>query len=160
MKPPSSTTPERRELAALAEENRAYLPPAFFEELSAIETSLVLGQDPTEVMRGLSEKRRAKKRGAGAEYSPELRNALLTELSILLCTDDPKYAHVRGFGRQVTAPSVKAIAAIIAGATFGPVFGLVVGMAAFIGLAIGSIGVEAYCRLRPPPSKDGGAQAP
>jgi len=146
-----ASIPDRRALAVLAEENRKHLPPVFFEDLDEIETALARGQSLTEAKRSATQSTKKKGVRGRQHWEPTIRDAILTEFSILLCTDDPKYSNVRSFGRQVSTPAVKTIAAVVAGVTIGPFYSLVVGAAAFIGLAIGTVAVESFCRLNPPP---------
>ncbi|MEO8657984.1 MAG: hypothetical protein ABI693_05915 [Bryobacteraceae bacterium] len=129
------------EVIYLAEQYRADVPDGFLREVDILAADLVQERVIAPV--------RSK---GGRRHQPsntQIKSAILGEISLLLCSDDPKYKSLRGQGNGVTKDAVHFIAGVIV-ATLGLASGAATGCVAFLVLACARVSVGVYCRLNPP----------
>jgi len=132
------------ELVAFAERYRCFLPDGFQEEIDVLKSELAQQRSIVPL--------RAKGRGSRRQSNVSIRAAILQELSLFLCTDDARYADLRGNGRKLTKEVVQFMAGVIVG-LLGVASGVATACVAFLALACARIGLGTFCRLNPPPSK-------
>lgn len=136
------------DLAGIAENERASLDPDFFEYRDHIEHSLALADYPSEVRF-----RSLETNGFGAK----LAAAALEELTLLLCTNDRRYAEVRARAGNFSNTVLPAVAGYVS-ATVGVSVAIAGAGVAFVALAILRVGVGSLCRAvkkeRGPSSSD------
>lgn len=133
-----------RELVSLAEQHRDEVPPDFIREMDSVEADLAAGRELTVVRsRGGSKSRRK-------VSSSDIKSAVMQEISIFLCTNDPKYKSLRGQGNVLGKDVVHFIAGFIV-ASLGIASGMATGCVAFAALACTKVGIAVFCRLNPPP---------
>jgi hypothetical protein len=131
-----------QELVELAEKHRRFLPKDFLRDVDAVAADLAADRS-IELMR-------TKGQSARRSSNVRIRSAILEELSLFLCTEDPRYASVRGEGKKVTKSVVQFVAGVIVG-SLGLASGAATGCVAFLALACAHVGIGAFCRLNPPP---------
>ena len=139
---PSKT---EQELAVLAAAYREYLPEGFEEEVAVIETELAGGRD----ILAIRERGSRGRKGSVAR----IRSAVLEELSLFLCSKDPRYKDLRKTGNTLSKDAANFIAGVVAGA-LSLSAGVATGCVAFLSLAALRVGIGTFCRLNPPPSKE------
>lgn len=118
-----------------AEQHRQFLPEEFFNDLALVEAELEGGLIPEVLL----------SKGSGTRSIPGIRSSILHELHRLLCTEDPFYKDVRIQARRVSQEAAGLIGTLVAG-TCGLFAGMVIGMVAFLSLAVMKIGTEVFCR--------------
>lgn len=129
-----------REMIELAENHRQSLGEEFFSYRDEIEANLLRSRWP-EIPKA-----------RGPESTPErvkLADAILSELRVLLCTDEERYADVRKQGGAWSKTAITAVAGYIT-ASLGVSAGLATGGVVFISLVILRVGVGAFCRVATP----------
>lgn len=137
------------DLKRFVDDYRASLPAGFDEEVLLLESDLAEGRKLATWQ----------PRGAENEIdhvtinNVSLRNAILRELSLFLCSDHPRYADVRGRGKELTSISVSMIAGYLA-ATIGLSLGVATAAVGFIALAISRVSLGVFCQLCDPLDKD------
>jgi hypothetical protein len=122
----------------MAEELRAELPSGFREEVDRFAADLAQG-------RGLTD-RRAK--GRRSQTNAAVTAAIVRELSLLLCSDDARYASVRSDGQKLSRDGVRFVAGVIVGA-LGLTAGAATACVALVAMACLKVGVGVFCRLNP-----------
>ena len=142
--------PSEMELMEFAESQRGKLPDRFFAELSAMEADLARGRWPQEPRsRSVRSLASVPKKQQDA-LKPGLRSAILAELRLLLCGNDPRYRDVRERGKALSKAGLGAVSAYVAGAV-GISLGVATAAVAFIALALCRLGVGVFCRITAPP---------
>lgn len=129
-------------LVAFAEEHRHLLPEGFVEEIDSLESQLTQNI-PVLATRAKGSRRSSKMTNA------RICAAILQELSLFLCTDEPRYQELRGTGRKLTKEVVHFIAGVIVG-TLGIASGMAVACVAFVAIACLRVSLATFCRLNPP----------
>lgn len=130
-----------RELVELAEQYRSVVPDDFFREVDSLSADLAQNRPLMKM---------TQKGGKRDQTSSRLKAAILEELSVLLCTDEPRYASVRNDSKKITKDAVHFMAGVIV-ATVGVTSGVATGGVAFIAIACARVGVGVFCKLNPPP---------
>ena len=131
-------------LVNLAEEHRAEVPNEFLREMDSVAADLASGRELVAV-------RSKGRRGVrGKVSSADIRSAILEEIRLFLCTNDPKYKAMRGEGHAIGKDVVHFMAGFVV-ATLGIASGMATGCVAFAVLACTRVGVAVFCRLNPPP---------
>jgi hypothetical protein len=126
------------DVVSLAEESRGELPADFFLYYDDLQGALARGTIPEALSaRGPD----------GSAWYGKIGPAILSELEVLLCTDDTKYAEVRKRGEQLGQTTIGAIGASVA-LQFGLTVAMATGAVAFIAIAIAKIGAATFCRMR------------
>jgi hypothetical protein len=74
--------------------------------------------------------------------------AIVRELSLLLCSDDARYASVRSDGQKLSRDGVRFVAGVIVGA-LGLTAGAATACVALVAMACLKVGVGVFCRLNP-----------
>ena len=97
------------ELIELTHRYQKDLPADFFTDLVGVASDLAVARRPP-VSRPLEAEAVAESTEAAKGWSIRLREAILEEIFLLLCTDDPKYQDVREAGKALSKPGVTAIA--------------------------------------------------
>jgi len=125
-----------RELAEFAEAGRGELPPEYFAYLDYVEAELVARRLPEPLLdRG----------GPAAPWFASAGPSILNEIRLLLCTDDPKHAHVRGVGRSFVDAAVPALAAAVASGLPLPPTAAAAAVA-FLLLSVLRVGAATFCQ--------------
>ena len=81
-----------------------------------------------------------------------IRAIIVRELSVYLCTDDPKYGSLRAEGRNATTALVAMLGATVATASGLPL-AAATGCVAYVALAVAKLGATVFCDLYPPPAR-------
>ncbi len=133
------------DLIKLTLEYQKHLPPEFFTDLVLVASDLAVARRPSVLRsRGAEKLLEAPENGGG--WSTRLREAILHELHLLLCTKDPKYRDVRSKGKSLSKPGVSAVAGALGTMLGGVPAGLITGAVAFFLLLVAKIGINVFCR--------------
>ena len=133
------------DLVEMTLEYQEHLPPEFFTDFVLVSSDLASLRRPATLRtRGTDKLLEPREKDKG--WSTKLREAILEELHLLLCTKDPKYKDVRAKGRSLSRPGVYAVAGAIGAVIAGVPAGLITGAVAFFLLFVTKIGVNAFCR--------------
>lgn len=133
-----------RDLSAIAEAHRRFLPKGFEEEVAALEVELDGGRSV------LAMRQKGKK--VRKDSSIRIRTAILEELSLFLCSDHDRYRDLKESGAELSKESVQFISGVVVGA-LGVTSGVATGCVAFIALATLRVGIGVFCKLNPPPQQ-------
>jgi hypothetical protein len=133
------------ELIDLTLKYQSSLPPEFFTDLVGVASDLAVAQWPTaSLTRGTKEGVESAEAPKG--WSTRLREAILEEIYLLVCTEDPKYGDLRDTGRALSKPGVTAIASAVSTVFVGVPIGLVTGAVAYLVLLVARVGANSLCR--------------
>jgi hypothetical protein len=128
---------KKRELRILAEDGVTLLPNDFGIHCAALEAAMTLGEWPELVSR----------LPAGLSLSQRLTNCIVDELYHLFCTEDERYAEVRGAGKSFTKHCLPTVAGFVAGSV-GVTEAMASSAIAFVTLAVFKVGRNAFCVLK------------
>jgi hypothetical protein len=124
------------ELQDLSEKYKGELPAGFFEYTSYAEEQLAERRSPG----------RWEARGLGRDEGVKLAEAILQELTILLCGNDPKYRDVAKSGKRFAQTATAAVGGYIA-AAFGIGIALATSAVAVCLLLVTRVGLGVFCRM-------------
>jgi len=133
------------ELIELTHRYQKDLPADFFTDLVGVASDLAVARRPP-VSRPLEAEAVAESTEAAKGWSIRLREAILEEIFLLLCTDDPKYQNVREAGKALSKPGVTAIAGALSAVFVGVPIGLLTGAVAYLVLLVARVGANSLCR--------------
>ena len=123
------------ELLSLGRRYRANLPDDFINLLPEVRGAFARGESPA---------MRLKARKPDANRT--IREAILKELQIYLCTDDPRYRGLRGKGKKLSEAAVGVIAGFVASAV-GIAAGFAIAAVAYLAAFVLDIGASVFCRI-------------
>lgn len=126
-----------RDIVDMAESNRLHIDEDLLAFSAYVEHNLAQGKWP--------EATRAHGGRAGTARAL-VNDAILNQLYLLLCTDDPSYREVRSKGSVVSAGAVTAVAGYIAGA-YSVGLAAATGGVSFVALAVFRVGIGVFCQL-------------
>ncbi len=125
-------------LAQLALLHRNDVPPTFAVEAFDLRANIP------------SERILEREEPTGQHTNQSIRTLIVRELSIYLCTDDPKYGSLRSQGENATTALVAMLGGTVA-TTLGLPLATATGCVAYVALAVAKLGVGVFCDLCPPP---------
>ena len=134
------TNKDLRQLQSMAEEYRQHLPHSFFVELDRIESECAGGRLPITLTA----------RGGSVSSASRVGRAVMAELYIILCKNDPAYRGVRKRGSLLTSETAHLVAGLVAGKCAEDDRAMLLGAAAFLTLAVARMGLRVFCRLAVP----------
>ncbi len=88
---------------------------------------------------------------SGDARNQSIRDLITRELSLYLCTEDPKYESLRAEGKNATTALVAMLGATVA-AALGLPLAAATGCVAYVALAVAKLGAGVFCELYPPPT--------
>lgn len=129
------------ELVEIAEKHRALLPDGFLIQRDHIAACLERGERVGPLVF---------RSGAKGRKHLTIPYAVMSELRLLLCTGDERYAEVRRKGESFVKGALPAVSGFIAGSC-GVSEGVATACVAFIALCVFKIGVGAFCQVAAEP---------
>lgn len=132
-------------IAKLVEEYRPFLPDGFLEERDAIEADLAGGRSVDQMQA----------KGKGSAENRAISKLILAELSLLLCTEDPRYTELRQGAHVVEMTVASAIGRVVS-SELGLSQDTAIACVLLLWQVCRRVGVDNFCRLCPPRSNAGG----
>ena len=127
------------EIAKLAVRYRSCLPDGFLEERDAVAADLAAGRSVDSMQ----------PRGQGSARNRAISKLVLAELSLLLCTEDPRYETLRQ-GAHVVEMTVASTIGEVVSEQLALDQETAVGCVVFLWQVCRRLGVDRFCRLCPP----------
>jgi hypothetical protein len=133
------------ELIELTQRYQKDMPAGFFTDLVGVASDLAVARRPVvSRTRGAEVATEATEEVKG--WSTRLREAILDEIYLLVCTNDRKYKDVREAGKALSKPGVTAIAGTLSAVFAGVPIGLLTGAVAYLVLLVARVGANSLCR--------------